>query len=482
MNRRMIFQLLCYILRIEALCLLPAAAVSLIYREFYPALIMVLCAAGIAAISLLGYAFRPKTRQIGAQEGFVSVALCWIFVSAFGAMPFYISGAIPHYVDALFETVSGFTTTGASILSDVEAMPKGLLYWRSFTHWLGGMGVLVFLLAVVSMGKGRNSLLHVMRAESPGPQVDKLVPRLQNSAKILYSIYVVMTVAQVVFLLLGGMPLFDSICTAFGTAGTGGFGVKNDSMASYSPYLQNVCTIFMALFGVNFSIYYLFLLKQFTKAFKNQEFLAYFGIMGAAVAIISFNIRPLFNSIWDAIHHAAFTVSSIMTTTGFATVDFNLWPPLSKILLILLMIIGACAGSTGGGIKVARLLLIVKGTRRSIKRMLRPRSVVTVQMDGSKVEDDVMWNTFSYLTVYVIMASISILIVSIDGNDIETNISAVMACLNNIGPGLGAVGPTANYGHFSDLSKLTLTFNMLAGRLEIFPLLMLFIPSAWRRG
>lgn len=481
MNRRMILRLVCYILRVGAVCMLPAAFISL-YKQEWAALYALCAAMAISAVlSLVTFIFKPKHKEIGAAEGFISVALCWIAVSVTGALPFFFSGAIPNFIDCIFETVSGFTTTGASILNDVEALPHGLLYWRSFTHWLGGMGVLVFLLAVVPMGKGKNSLLHVMRAESPGPQVDKLVPKLQSSAKLLYAIYIVMTLIQIVFLLAGGMSLFDSLCTAFGTAGTGGFGIKNDSMASYSPYLQGVCTVFMALFGINFSIFYLILLRQFSQAIRNEELLLYLGIMVVSILLITINILPQFGGFGEALHHAAFQVSSIMTTTGFSTVDFNLWPGFSKTLLLMLMIFGACAGSTGGGIKMARVLLTFKASRRSVKRMLKPRSVSVVHMDGQIVSDDVIQNTYSYLAVYALTAIISVLLISIDEFSIETNISAVMACLNNIGPGLDAVGPASNFSQFSGFSKLVLSFNMLAGRLEMFPVLILFLPGAWKR-
>lgn len=481
MNRRMILRLVCYILRVGAVCMLPAAFISL-YKQEWAALYALCAAMAISAVlSLVTFIFKPKHKEIGAAEGFISVALCWIAVSVTGALPFFFSGAIPNFIDCIFETVSGFTTTGASILNDVEALPHGLLYWRSFSHWLGGMGVLVFLLAVVPMGKGKNSLLHVMRAESPGPQVDKLVPKLQSSAKLLYAIYIVMTLIQIVFLLAGGMSLFDSLCTAFGTAGTGGFGIKNDSMASYSPYLQGVCTVFMALFGINFSIFYLILLRQFSQAIRNEELLLYLGIMVVSTLLITINILPQLGGFGEALHHAAFQVSSIMTTTGFSTVDFNLWPGFSKTLLLMLMIFGACAGSTGGGIKMARVLLTFKASRRSVKRMLKPRSVSVVHMDGQIVSDDVIQNTYSYLAVYALTAIISVLLISIDEFSIETNISAVMACLNNIGPGLDAVGPASNFSQFSGFSKLVLSFNMLAGRLEMFPVLILFLPGAWKR-
>ncbi len=482
MNHRMILRLICYILRVEAVCLLPAAAISC-YKQEWNALFGICAAVVLAAVlSLITFLRPPRTKEIGAQEGFISVALCWIVISLTGALPFFFSGAIPNFIDCIFETVSGFTTTGASILADVEALPMGLLYWRSFTHWLGGMGVLVFLLAVVPMGKGKNSLLHVMRAESPGPQVDKLVPRLQNSAKILYAIYITLTCFQVVLLLLGGMSLFDSLCTAFGTAGTGGFGVKNDSMAGYSPYLQTVCTVFMALFGLNFSVFYLLLLRQFKRVLHNQELWLYLGVMLASIALITWNILPMFDGgVLEALHHAAFQVSSIMTTTGFSTVDFNLWPAFSKMLLVALMIFGACAGSTGGGIKASRVLLMFKASRRSIKRMLMPRSVSVVHMDDQLVSEDVIQNTYSYIAVYALTAVVSMLLISVDECSVETNISAVLACLNNIGPGLDLVGPMSNYSHFSGFSKLILSFNMLAGRLELFPVLMLFVPAAWKK-
>ncbi len=483
MNHRMILRLICYILRVEAACILPAAAISLYQREWAAVLGLCVTVALAALLSLVTYLVPPKSREIGAQEGFTSVALCWTAVSLVGALPFFLSGAIPNFIDCMFETVSGFTTTGASILADVEALPMGLLYWRSFTHWLGGMGVLVFLLAVVPMGKGKNTLLHVMRAESPGPQVDKLVPQLQNTAKILYAIYIALTFVQIILLLLGGMPLFDSLCTAFGTAGTGGFGVKNDSMAGYSPYLQTVCTVFMALFGTNFNIFYLLLLRQFRKALFNQELRLYLGVMFCSIALITWNILPLFSgNIGEALHHAAFQVSSIMTTTGFSTVDFNLWPAFSKVLLMTLMILGACAGSTGGGIKAARVLLMFKSGRRSVKRMLMPRSVSVIHMDGQRVNEEVIWNTHSYISLYCLIALLSMLLISIDECSVETNVSAVLACLNNIGPGLDLVGPMSNYSHFSWFSKLVLTFNMLAGRLELFPMLMLFLPAAWKKG
>lgn len=478
----MIVRLICYILRVEAVCLLPSLGISLFTKEWASAAGVGVTIGLAALLSLVSFLWKPQDKQISAREGFLSVALCWVAVSVVGALPFFFSGAIPNFIDCLFETVSGFTTTGASILTDIESLPMGILYWRSFTHWLGGMGVLVFLLAVMPMGKGKNSLLHVMRAESPGPQVDKLVPKLQNSAKILYAIYIGLTLLQIALLCLGGMPLFDSLTTAFGTAGTGGFAIKGDSLMGYSHYIQTVCTVFMALFGVNFSIFYLLLLRQFMKVLKNQELLLYLGVMLGSIVIITYDVMSVYHNVGEALHQAAFQVSSIMTTTGFATADFNQWPALSKTLLVMLMIFGACAGSTGGGVKVARILLLCKSGRRSIRRMLRPRSVSQVHMDGQMVEEDVIQNTYSYLALYTALAVASILLIALDEFSLETNVTAVLACLNNIGPGLDVVGPMGNYAAFSWHSKLILTFDMLAGRLELFPMIMLFVPMAWKRN
>ncbi len=478
----MIVRLICYILRVEAVCLLPSLGISLFTKEWASAAGVGVTIGLAALLSLVSFLWKPQDKQISAREGFLSVALCWVAVSVVGALPFFFSGAIPNFIDCLFETVSGFTTTGASILTDIESLPMGILYWRSFTHWLGGMGVLVFLLAVMPMGKGKNSLLHVMRAESPGPQVDKLVPKLQNSAKILYAIYIGLTLLQIALLCLGGMPLFDSLTTAFGTAGTGGFAIKGDSLMGYSHYIQTVCTVFMALFGVNFSIFYLLLLRQFMKVLKNQELLLYLGVMLGSIVIITYDVMSVYHNVGEALHQAAFQVSSIMTTTGFATADFNQWPALSKTLLVMLMIFGACAGSTGGGVKVARILLLCKSGRRSIRRMLRPRSVSQVHMDGQMVEEDVIQNTYSYLALYTALAVGSILFIALDEFSLETNVTAVLACLNNIGPGLDVVGPMGNYAAFSWHSKLILTFDMLAGRLELFPMIMLFVPMAWKRN
>lgn len=482
MNRKMIGKVLGFLLLLECLFLLPPAILSL-WDGAFAALgaflvTMALCGGLGGLLCLL---CRRAERSFYAKEGFLIVALGWIVLSAMGALPFRLSGEIPRYVDALFEVVSGFTTTGASILSDVEAMSRGLLFWRSFTHWLGGMGMLVFLLAIVPMGRGGYSV-HLLRAESPGPSVGKLMPKTRNTAAVLYLIYIALTALCILCLLIGGMPVFDSFCVAFGTAGTGGFGVRNTSLAGYSPYLQSVCTVFMALFGVNFSVYFLLLLRKFKQVFRSEELWTYLGILTGSTILITVNIRGLYSSAWEALHHAAFAVSSVMTTTGFATEDFNLWPQLSRCLLIVLMIVGACAGSTGGGIKCARLVLLIKSLLARIRRSLRPRSVNLVRAEGRRVDDETLEGVSTYMTAYCAIGIVSFLILAMDNLSIETNLTAVLACLNNIGPGLDLVGPTGNYSVFSDLSKVVLMLDMLLGRLEIFPLLILMSPRMWRRG
>lgn len=483
MNKKMIARMLGVLFALEAAFMLPAAAVCLCYGETGAPLRGFLWTIALLAVlsGALLLAGRGATRDFYAREGFIIVALGWLLLSAAGAFPFYLSREIPRYVDAFFETVSGFTTTGASILTNVEAMSRGLLYWCSFTHWLGGMGMLVFLLAVVPTGKGSGYGIHLLRAESPGPSVGKIVPRMRQTASLLYKIYIVLTVACVGFLLAGGMPLFDSLCTAFGTAGTGGFGIRNDSMAGYSPYLQNVCTVFMALFGVNFSIYFLLLLREWRAALFDEELLLYLGVMLGAMFLIAVDVRPLFSGFGEAFHHASFTVSSIMTTTGFATADFNVWPQLSRSILCILMVIGASAGSTGGGIKAARVLLLGKSLAAEVRRMLRPRSVNVVHINHRVVKDDVLRGVNVYMAAYCALAVVSFLLVSVDDFSMETNLTAVIACLNNIGPGLDMVGPTGNYALFSPFAKVILSLDMLLGRLEIFPILVLFSRHTWNR-
>ena len=420
--------------------------------------------------------------MFSAQEGFAATGLSWIFMSAFGALPFFLSGQIPSYVDAFFEMVSGFTTTGASILTDVEALSRCNLFWRSFSHWLGGMGVLVFLLAVVpGARKNGGTGIYLMRAESPGPSVDKLTPHLRQTAMILYGIYILLTALCIVCLLLGGMPVFDSFCIAFGTAGTGGFAIKNSSMGGYSCFLQTVVTVFMFLFGVNFSLYYMLLLRKFKAVFKNEELRLYFGIAAGSIVLIAINISRMYNTVYEAVHHAAFQVVSIMTTTGYGTVDFEQWPAFSKAILLSLMFIGASAGSTGGGLKVSRVLLLMKSIRRTIRKALHPRRVQPVYMDGRAVSEEVCDNVNAYLAIYCVILVLSFAIISVDGFSIGTNFSAVASCFNNIGPGFELVGATQNFSIYSDLSKIILSLDMLLGRLEIFPLLLLLSPDTWSR-
>ena len=425
---------------------------------------------------------RGGNRMFSAQEGFAATGLSWIFMSAFGALPFFLSGQIPSYVDAFFEMVSGFTTTGASILTDVEALSRCNLFWRSFSHWLGGMGVLVFLLAVVpGARKNGGTGIYLMRAESPGPSVDKLTPHLRQTAMILYGIYILLTALCIVCLLLGGMPVFDSFCIAFGTAGTGGFAIKNSSMGGYSCFLQTVVTVFMFLFGVNFSLYYMLLLRKFKAVFKNEELRLYFGIAASSIVLITINISRMYNTVYESVHHAAFQVVSIMTTTGYGTVDFEQWPAFSKAILLSLMFIGASAGSTGGGLKVSRVLLLMKSIRRTIRKALHPRRVQPVYMDGRAVSEEVCDNVNAYLAIYCVILVLSFAIISVDGFSIGTNFSAVASCFNNIGPGFELVGATQNFSIYSDLSKIILSLDMLLGRLEIFPLLLLLSPDTWSR-
>ena len=480
MNYKMMGQFVAKIVGVEAVFMLPALLISLFCGESAAVRGFLWAFAAIAVVELVLFATcRRPERGFHEKEGLVSVGIGWVVLSLLGCLPFYFSGAIPNYVDAFFEIVSGFTTTGASILPEVESLPKGILYWRSFSHWLGGMGVLVFLLAIAPGSGSDGFTMHLLRAESPGPSVGKLVPRMKKTASILYLIYIALTLLNILFLLLGGMPLFDSVCTALGTAGTGGFGIKNDSIASYSPYLQNVTTIFMFLFGVNFSCYYLLLIKEFSSVFRDEELRLYLGLAAASICAIALNIRDLYQTWEETIRHSAFQVATVMTTTGYATTDFDLWPSFSKAILLMLMVVGACAGSTGGGIKCIRVLLLVKSLRRNIRQVIRPRKVQVVRSNSQVVNETILDNTNAYLAAYVIIIIASFLVVSLDNFSTMTNFSAVIACFNNIGPGLEAVGPTCNYSAFSTLSKLVLSFDMLAGRLEIFPILALFSRSTW---
>ncbi len=478
MNYSIIIYILGWILKFQAVFMALPLITSLIYQETDAVsfvITIVLCLLAGIPMTLR----RPKNQVFHTKEGFVTVALSWIVLSITGALPFLFSGSITHPIDAIFETVSGFTTTGASILSDVEALSHGILFWRSFTHWIGGMGVLVFLLCLLPLTGGYH--MSLMKAESPGPSVSKLVPKVRSTAKILYGIYFALTLLEIVFLLLGDMPLFDTLCTAFGTAGTGGFGIKNSSIGGYSTYIQVVVTIFMILFGINFSIYYLILSKKLIQALKIEELRYYLGIILVSILVIAFNIKDLFGNIWQALQQSAFQVASIITTTGFATTDFNAWPEVSRIILIILMFVGACAGSTGGGIKVSRFIILFKSIAKELHLYIHPNAVKKIKMDEKPIPHEVVRSTNIFMSVYVLIFAFSVLIIGFNDYDLTTNFTAVAATLNNIGPGLELVGPTGNFGLFSPLSKCVLIFDMLAGRLQIFPLLLLFVKDTWKK-
>ena len=479
MNRKKVFHTIGLMLMAEAALLLLPAITATIYNE---SCVWALLAAALIALIvgvLLRKFCRPENHVIYAREGFVTVAMTWLAMSAVGALPFYLSGEIPSYIDAFFETVSGFTTTGASILTDVEAMSRGLLFWRSFTHWVGGMGILVFVMALTNDSNDRS--MHILRAEMPGPVIGKLVPRAKDTASLLYKIYIGMTIVLIALLLCGGMTLFDSLLHAFGTAGTGGFGIKADSIASYSPYLQWVITVFMFLFGVNFNLYYLLLIRKFKAAYQSSEFWYYLGIVLVSVALIALNILPMYETVSEAIRHSAFQVSSIITTTGYATVDFNLWPQFSRSLLLMLMLIGACAGSTGGGLKVSRGVMLVKMVHKEIRHMLHPRSVNSVKFEGKHVDGATLKSVASYFAVYMLCILSVFMLLSLNGFSLETNISAAISCFNNIGPGLDAVGPAASYAAYNPFSKAVLSLAMLLGRLEIFPVLLTLSHATWAK-
>ncbi len=481
MNFKMIGRFLSQIIAVEGFFMIPALILSLCYGESKATTAFLLTLAIMAAVGgSMWLLCRKAGRLFGAKEGMVCVSFSWIVLSILGCLPFIFSGEIPRFVDALFEIVSGFTTTGSSVVANVEAMAKSVLYWRSFSHWLGGMGVLVFLLAISPGERGRGFTMHLLRAESPGPDVGKLVPKMKQTAIILYGIYVVMTVLDFLFLLAGRMDPLEAVCIAFGTAGTGGFGIKNDSMASYSPYIQNVTTVFMLLFGVNFSCYYLLLMKNMKGILKDEELRLYLGFIFGAILLIVLDIRDMYASLEETVRHAAFTVGSLISSTGYGTTDFDLWPSFSKSILLLIMFCGACAGSTGGGFKVARILLLFKSLRRNIRKLMNSKKVMVVRTAGRPVSETVLENTNAYLAAWVIIFVLSWLMISLDGFSAETNFSAVLACFNNIGPGMAAVGPTCNFSAFSDLSKIILSIDMLAGRLEIFPMLILLSRSTWR--
>lgn len=479
MNYRVISYILGWVLSLEALFLTVSAAVGGLYGErtafsfLYAALI---CAAlGIPAVVR-----KPRRMTFFMKEGFVTVALCWIVFSIFGALPFVFSGEIPHFTDALFETVSGFTTTGASVVSDVEALSHCTLFWRSFTHWIGGMGVLVFLLAILPLAGG--SQMYLMQAESPGPSVGKLVPKTRHTALILYALYILLSVVEFILLLCGGMSAFDAVNTTFATAGTGGFGIRNSSMADFSPYIQWIVAVFMMLFGINFNLYFLVLIGRGRQALRSEELRTYLGVIAAATLCIVLNTRTAGMRLGDTVRHAFFQVSSIITTTGFATCDFDLWPSLSKCVLVLLMLVGACAGSTGGGIKISRVLILIKRAGEELHKFIFPNSVTKIRLEKKILDREVIHTTSAFLIVYVFIFAVSTLLVSIEGHDLETCFTAVAATFNNIGPGLSIVGPTRNFGFFSDFTKYVLIFDMLAGRLELFPMLILFSPRTWLKN
>ena len=478
MNYRIIFYTLGWVLNIEAFCLLLPAICSLCYSE--PYFITFLICIGLCLLFGVPLVVKsPKNKTMFAKEGYITVALSWIIISIFGALPFVFSGSIPNFIDALFETASGFTTTGASILTDVEALPKSILFWRSFTHWIGGMGVLVFLVAILPLFGGSN--LNLIKAESPGPSVSKLVPKVKTTAKLLYSMYLGMTVIEIILLLLGGLNLFEALTLSFGTAGTGGFAILNSGLATYSSYVQIVITIFMVLFGVDFSVYYLLLMRKFKSAIRSDEVRVYFTVFAISSIIIAVNCLNLFNGFGESLKHAAFQVGSIMTTTGYSTTDFDLWPQLSKTLLVLLMFMGACAGSTGGGIKVSRIMILFKSIIKEIKIAAHPKSTHKITMNGRIVEHETVRAVNVFMMAYLAIFAIALIVISLDNTGFTTNFTAVVATLSNIGPGLEAVGPTQNFSAYSPLSTLILTFAMLAGRLEIFPMLVLLSPYTWKK-
>ncbi len=479
MNKKMVFHMLGKIVILQAVLMTLPLLCGIIYgeKEVFSFLFAIAIALGIGLV--LTFSAKPKDKNIFAREGFVIVALTWIVMSAIGALPFVLSGTIPSYTDAFFETVSGFTTTGASIISKgIEEMPKCILFWRSFTHWIGGMGVLVLVMAIVPTDNSRS--MHIMRAEVPGPIVGKLVPKIKTTAKILYLIYIFLTAVQITLLFCGGMPLFDSLVYSFGTAGTGGFGIKADSVASYSAYCQWVITVFMIIFGINFNLFYLFLMRKFRSIIKSEELWIYISIILISITVIAFNIYTPERNVSDTVRDSAFQVASIISTTGYATANFDIWPTLSKAILFLLMFIGACAGSTAGGLKVSRVIVLFKQIRSNLKQMLHSRSVGSIRLEDKRVENNTVINVTTYFAIYVMCVSVIFLILSAADNfDMESNVSAVAACFNNIGPGFSKVGPASSYAAYSVVSKWTLSAAMLMGRLEILPMILLFAPSSW---
>ncbi|MBR2861602.1 MAG: TrkH family potassium uptake protein [Clostridia bacterium] len=477
MNYRMILNFIGKIMGVEAVCMMISAFVGFLYGEFSSALWLALGAVVAFAFFVLSVIFKPKDQVFFAKEGLISVALAWVLMSIVGALPFYFSGEIKGFINCVFETVSGLTTTGATILNDVESLSHGMLFWRSFTHWIGGMGVLVLVMAVLPTASGRS--MHMLRAEMPGPVIGKLVPKAKTTARLLYIIYIALTILMIILLCFGGMNLFESVIHTFGTAGTGGFGTKADSIASYSPYCQWVITAFMLIFAANFNIYYFVLIKKFSSALKSQELWVYGAIVLSAITLIALNVRGLFATTGETVRHSAFQVASIISTTGYTTLDFNALPTFSKSILLMLMLIGGCAGSTAGGLKVSRLVLLCKMIQNRILRVVHPRNVKAVKFEGKTVDEETLSGVSTYFALYCICQVVVFLLVSLDGFGIEVSISATAATFNNVGPAYGAA--YAGYDGFSNLTKVVMSFAMLFGRLEIYPMLILFIPFAWRK-
>ncbi|MCR5687473.1 MAG: TrkH family potassium uptake protein [Lachnospiraceae bacterium] len=478
MNRRMVAFFVGSVLRIEAVLMILPLVVSFIYGEDE----WIYIAAAAVISFLVGYLLsfkKPKNVSFYTREGIMAVALSWIFMSVFGAIPMWHAVSHIGFTDALFETISGFTTTGASILTEVESLPKGLLFWRSFTHWVGGMGVLVFMLAILPEASGEN--IYLMRAESPGPSVGKLVPRVKSTAKILYLIYIGITLSEMIALMVAGMPMYDAVVITFGTVGTGGFAVTNNGCAAYTALQQGIITFFMIVCGANFNVYFLVVARKFKAAFTSEEVLSYLSIYAAATLCVAINARNMFTGFGEALHHSFFNVASVMTTTGFSTTDFNTWPVFSRMMLLLCMFIGGCAGSTAGGIKVSRIVIGFKTIRKELQHLVHPRSVKILKFEGKPIEHSVLRGINVYFLTYILIFAVSILLVSLDGKDFTTTVTAVIATFNNIGPGLDMVGPMGNYSQFSAFAKYVLMFDMLAGRLELFPMLLIFMPMTFRR-
>lgn len=479
MNYKIIRHILSWVLRLEGLGMILPFICSLIYKETEVYNFWIISIALCILASFLISWKKPEVRTFYPREGFVTVAMSWIVLSIFGAIPFFISGYIPNFVDAIFETVSGFTTTGASILTDVEALPKSLLFWRSFTHWIGGMGVLVFLVAILPLSGGDN--LHLIKAESPGPSVNKLVPKVRHTAKILYEIYIVLTLVQIILLIAGGMKIFDALTLSFGTAGTGGFGVRNSGLAEYSSYSQIVITVFMIIFGVDFSLYHLILMRKGRNILKSEELRAYLIIIFVSIAFIAVNCASRYTNLFDNLKHSSFQVASIMTTTGYSTTDFNAWPEFSKMILLILTFIGACAGSTGGGVKVSRILILLKSIVKEIRVAIHPKSTLKVKMNGRQLEHETLRSVNVYMASYIAIFAVSIILISLDNMGFTESFTSVLTTLGNVGPGLGKVGPMGNFSGYSNFSTIILSIDMLIGRLEIFPILILISPFTWKK-